>query len=111
MDYLRRTGARLRLYHLQGALAFASVETVIRELMARAEGADFFTWDPILHRQPDRDWRRWGTDRLIRTLLTVIHEYRTAHDSAPRIGIMDLSRPQGGFFGPGCHAGPSTVGM
>jgi len=42
MDYLRRTGARLRLYHLQGALAFASVETVIRELMARAEGADFF---------------------------------------------------------------------
>jgi glutaminase len=41
-DYLRSVGARLRLYHLQGALAFASVETVIRELVARAETADYF---------------------------------------------------------------------
>ena len=32
-------------------------------------------------------------------MLTVIHEYRTAHDGAPRIGIMDLSRTHGGFFG------------
>jgi murein endopeptidase len=62
-------------------------------------GEDFFTWDPILNRIPDRPWRRWGTDRLIRTVLTVIHEYRTVHDGIPRIGIMDLSRPQGGPFG------------
>ena len=41
-DYLRSVGNRLRLYHLQGALAFASVETVIRELMARAETTDCF---------------------------------------------------------------------
>ena len=62
-------------------------------------GEDFFTWDPVYNRIPNRDWRRWGTDRLIRTILTVIHEYRTEHDSAQRVGIMDLSRPHGGRFG------------
>ena len=41
-DYLRSVGNRLRLYHLQGTLGFASVETVIRELMARAETSDCF---------------------------------------------------------------------
>ena len=55
-------------------------------------GEDFFTWDPIYNRIPNRDWRRWGTDRLIRTVLTVLHEYRTERDSAQRVGIMDLSR-------------------
>jgi murein endopeptidase len=62
-------------------------------------GEDFFTWDPVFNRIPNREWRRWGTDRLIRTVLTVIHEFRTVHDSAQRIGIMDLSRPHGGRFG------------
>jgi Penicillin-insensitive murein endopeptidase len=62
-------------------------------------GEDFFSWDPIYNRIPDREWRRYGTDRLIRMLLTVIHAYRTADDSAPRVGIMDLSRTHGGAFG------------
>jgi murein endopeptidase len=62
-------------------------------------GEDFFTWDPIENRIPDRPWRRWGTDRLVRTVLTVIHEYRTARDGVQRVGIMDLSRPHGGVFG------------
>jgi hypothetical protein len=62
-------------------------------------GEDFFTWDPVYNRIPNRDWRRWGTDRLIRTVLTVIHEYRTERDSAQRVGIMDLSRTHGGPFG------------
>jgi murein endopeptidase len=62
-------------------------------------GEDFFTWDPIYNLIPNRDWRRWGTDRLIRTVLTVLHSYRTERDSAQRVGIMDLSRPHGGRFG------------
>jgi murein endopeptidase len=62
-------------------------------------GEDFFTWDPIYNRIPNRDWRRWGTDRLIRTIIKVIHSYRTERDSAQRVGIMDLSRPHGGRFG------------
>jgi glutaminase len=41
-DYLRSVGNRLRVYHLQGALAFASIEAVIRELMVRAEATDCF---------------------------------------------------------------------
>jgi murein endopeptidase len=62
-------------------------------------GEDFFTWDPVLNRIPNRPWRRYGTDRLVRTILTVIHEFRTEHDSAQRVGIMDLSRTHGGLFG------------
>ncbi len=62
-------------------------------------GEDFFTWDPIYNRIPNREWRRYGTDRLIRTILTVLHEYRTARDGAQRVGIMDLSRTHGGRFG------------
>jgi murein endopeptidase len=62
-------------------------------------GEDFFTWDPVYDVVPNRAERRWGTDRLIATLLTVLHAYRTEHDGAQRVGIMDLSREHGGPFG------------
>jgi murein endopeptidase len=64
-----------------------------------ALGEDFFTWDPVYNQIPNRPERRWGTDTLIRVVLTVIHAYRTAHGGAQRVGIMDLSRPHGGPFG------------
>ena len=64
-----------------------------------AEGPDWFTWDPVLKTSPNRGWRRWGTDRLIRTVLGVIVEYRAAHPFAARVGIGDLSRRHGGPFG------------
>jgi hypothetical protein len=64
-----------------------------------AEGAHFFTWDPILKRSPNRPWRRWGTDDLLRTTLGVIRAHAADHPGAPRVGIGDLSRPQGGDFG------------
>jgi glutaminase len=41
-EHLRRAGSRVRLYHLQGTLAFASVEPVIRELMGRLTETDCF---------------------------------------------------------------------
>ena len=41
-EHLRSVGNRLRLYHLQGALAFASVEPVVRELMAHALDTECF---------------------------------------------------------------------
>ena len=63
------------------------------------EGRDFFTWDPVLRSSPNRPWRRYGTDHLVRTLLIVLREHRLAHPEAPRVGIGDLSRPQGGEFG------------
>jgi murein endopeptidase len=72
---------------------------LVRGVLLPELGEDFFTWDPVKERIPNRAWRRHGTDRLIRTVLTVIHEFRSEHDGAQRIGIMDLSRPRGGRFG------------
>jgi murein endopeptidase len=63
------------------------------------EGRDYFTWDPVLRASPNRGWRRWGTDHLLRTLLVVLREHRAAFPEAPRVGIGDLSRPKGGWFG------------
>jgi murein endopeptidase len=53
-----------------------------------------------LRRSPNRWWRRWGTDRLVRVVLRVTHDFALAHPHAARIGIGDLSRPHGGYFGP-----------
>ena len=65
-----------------------------------AEGDAFFTWDPVLKRTPNRNWRRVGDDRLVRVVLRVLDEFAAAHPEAPRVGIGDLSRPRGGDFGP-----------
>ena len=70
-----------------------------RGVQLPADGPDWFTWDPVLKRSPDRGWRRWGTDRLVRTLLEVIEQYRLENALAPRVGIGDLSRRHGGDFG------------
>lgn len=64
-----------------------------------AEGRTFFTWDPVLRQSPNREWRRHGSDRLVRLVLRVLDEFAAAHPDAPRIGIGDLSRPRGGDFG------------
>jgi murein endopeptidase len=64
-----------------------------------AEGRDFWTYDWGTRLSPNRPWRRWGTDRLVRALLDVIGEYRAANPGAPRVGVADLSRPHGGPFG------------
>jgi murein endopeptidase len=70
-----------------------------RGVLLPAEGPDWFTWDPVLNRKPDRPWRRYGTDALVRTVLHVVREYRAANPDVPRVGIGDLSRPRGGPFG------------
>ena len=70
-----------------------------RGVLLPAEGADFFTWDGVLFESPNRAWRRYGTDTLVRTLLRVVADHRRAHPSAPRVAIGDLSRPRGGNFG------------
>jgi murein endopeptidase len=62
-----------------------------RQLPARGDG--FVTWDPIRKRTPNRPWRRWGTDRLVRTLEHVLAGRRP-------VLVGDLSRPHGGDFGP-----------
>jgi murein endopeptidase len=64
-----------------------------------AEGPDWFTWDPPLKVKPNRGWRRWGTDRLVRTVIDVLAAYRAAHPGVARVGVGDLSRRHGGDFG------------
>ena len=64
-----------------------------------AEGLDHWTYDWGTRVSPNRDWRRWGTTRLVQTVLQVLREYRLAHPTAPRVGVADLSRPHGGPFG------------
>ena len=64
-----------------------------------AEGPDFWTYDWALRTAPNRPWRRWGTDRLVRTVLDVLGAYRQANPGAARIGVADLSRTEGGRFG------------
>ena len=73
---------------------------LVRGVKLPAEGEHFFSWDPLLHRVPNRAGRRWGGDRLVRLLLRIVAEYAAAHPEAPRVGIGDLSRRRGGPFGP-----------
>jgi murein endopeptidase len=72
---------------------------LVRGVQLPPEGIDFWTYDWGLRESPNRPWRRWGTDRLARTVLTVLREYRTANPYAPRVGVADLSRRHGGSFG------------
>jgi hypothetical protein len=63
------------------------------------EGLDFFTWDPVKRRKPNRWWRRYGCDFAIEKVLGVLATVRAEFPDAPRIGIGDISRPRGGRFG------------
>jgi murein endopeptidase len=73
---------------------------LVRGVQLPVEGRTFFTWDPIRERTPNRGWRRWGTDTLVRTTLRVARRYARENPHAPRLTIGDLSRPHGGDFGP-----------
>jgi Penicillin-insensitive murein endopeptidase len=82
------------------AIGLPHAGRLVRGVRLPAVGARYFTWDPIRRRSPNRDWRRWGTDGLVRTTLRVVRAYGDAHPGAQRVGIGDLSRPHGGDFGP-----------
>ena len=69
-----------------------------RQLPARGRGYE--TWDPIRKQVPNRGWRRWGTDRLVRTVRRVLAAYGRRHRGATPVLVGDLSRPRGGDFGP-----------
>jgi hypothetical protein len=74
--------------------------SLVRGVQLPARGPVWRTWDPVLKRTPNRPWRRWGADRLVRTILRAARSYRAEHQRAPRILVGDLSRPRGGNFGP-----------
>ena len=82
------------------ALGVPHAGRLVRSVQLPAEGATYFTWDPVRRTSPNRGWRRYGTDRLVRAVLRVVRDYAAAHPRASRVGIGDLSRPGGGDFGP-----------
>lgn len=65
-----------------------------------SSGPGFSTWDPVLKRVPNRHWRRYGHDDVVRTLLDIVDRYPKTFPDAPPLLIGDLSRPRGGDFGP-----------
>ena len=73
---------------------------LVRGVRLPREGRAFFTWNPVRKRSPNAGWRRYGTDRLVHTVLAVVTAYARSHPRAPRVGIGDLSRTHGGDFGP-----------
>ena len=87
-------------WHHSSALGTYSAGTLAAGVRLPPAGRSFITWDPVLRRTPNRAWRRWGTDRLVRTVLTVARGFHRAHPHAPRLLVGDLSRPHGGDFGP-----------
>jgi murein endopeptidase len=82
------------------AVGSPSAGRLVRGVRLPAEGNHYFTWDPVKRRSPNRAWRRWGTDKLVRLVLRIAREYGEAHPYAPRMAVGDLSRPRGGDFGP-----------
>ncbi len=86
-------------WRVSEAIGYPFRGRLVRGVQLPDEGSDWFTWDPVRNRAPDRGWRRWGTDALLRTVLHTLREYRAADPLAPRVGIMDLSRRHGGWFG------------
>jgi hypothetical protein len=74
---------------------------LVRGVQLPAWGDDFITWDPVLKQSPNRPWRRWGTDRLIRRLLEVLAAYRAAWPGSPPVRF--------GGLGHGSHQNGTDV--
>lgn len=81
------------------AVGLPEAGSLVRGVRFPREGDAFFTWDPIKHERPNRTWRRWGTDDLVRSTLGVLRGFAKEHPKAPRVGVGDLSLPEGGDFG------------
>ena len=57
------------------------------------------TWDGVLGQGPNRDWRRWGTSKLVDTIEKLSVDYGVRFPIGPRLVVGDLSRRHGGPFG------------
>lgn len=67
-----------------------------------ARGPGFYTYDPATQTTPGGSERQWGTHTLVREVLDLGDWWARTHPNQPRLGIGDLSRPEGGHFpGPG----------
>jgi hypothetical protein len=86
-------------WHRSRSLGLPYAGRLVHGVQLPARGRFFETWDPALKRTPNRAWRRWGSDRLVQTVLRIARAYALAHPEAPPVLVGDLSRPHGGNFG------------
>ena len=70
-------------WHHSAALGTYSGGALADGVRLPPAGRALLTWDPVLRRSPNRQWRRFGTDRLVRTVLTVARDFHAAHPGAP----------------------------
>ena len=95
----RRSPGAIR-WRDSAAIGSHSAGRLERGVLLPPRGRGWLSWDPIMKRSPNRAWRRWGSDRLVRATLQVLRGFRRSNPGAPRVAIGDLSRPRGGDFGP-----------
>ena len=95
----RRSAAERVRFRESRALGIPSAGRLVRGVRLPDRGRHFTTWDPVLKRSPNRGWRRWGTDDLVRVVLSVARRYAAAEPGALPMLVGDLSRPRGGDFG------------
>jgi hypothetical protein len=81
------------------AIGKPNAGALVNGLQLPETGPDWVTWDGPRGMSPNRPDRRWGTDRLLAFLVSVLHDYRVANPGAPQVLVGDLSRPYGGPFG------------
>ena len=62
-------GPRQVEWRNSGAVGLPEAGSLERGVMLPSEGRTWVTWDPVERDKPNRWWRRWGTDRLVRALL------------------------------------------
>jgi hypothetical protein len=60
------------------------------------EGPNWVTWNPVSDSVPNAPHRLYGNEHTIRTILSVIDDYRAAHPDAPRVVVGDISFEGGG---------------
>lgn len=60
------------------------------------EGPDWVTWNPVTDSVPNAPRRLYGNERTIRTVISVVEDYRAANPRAPRVVVGDISFEGGG---------------
>lgn len=94
------------------ALGTPNAGRLVRGVRLPTEGRGFYTYNPATQAPPGGAERQWGTDQLVREVLWLGVWWQRTHPAQPRLGVGDLSRPEGGPFpGPGVgHARTRTGG-
>src|SRR5262245_47375603 len=103
MGVVMAAGSLQVQWHHSTAVGTYSAGRLEQGVRVPPEGRGFFTWDPVLRRSPNRGWRRWGTDRLVRVVLSVARGFHAAHPRAARTAVgaqVIFVGPNTGLTGP-----------